>query len=73
MEGMMNKLTRTSLVVLITLMVLLAVTIPVQAKTQSDSLVEYTLGTVNCDYEDVDMYFMYQWRRREGIPPPIVP
>ena len=46
----MNKLTRTSLVVLITLMVLLAVVVPVQAGKPSNFFVHYTVGPVDYDH-----------------------
>jgi hypothetical protein len=50
MEEMMNKLTRTSLVVLITLMVLLAVVVPVQAKKPPNFFVHYIVGPVDYDH-----------------------
>jgi hypothetical protein len=73
MEDMMNSKTRTSLVVLITFMVLLAVAVPVQAKTQSNLLVEYTPSPEGCDDNDVANCFMYQWQVRAAngmMPPP---
>jgi hypothetical protein len=50
MEDMMNNKTRTSLVVLITLMVLLAAAVPAHAEKQANFSVEYEVGPVDYDH-----------------------